>query len=249
MLQARSIHLVVDNRDGVALGVQLANLSDLFVRQPVEQLSAGQALFFEGDAARHLFRVVSGTIRIFKIISDGRRVITRFLHAGDIVGVSLKDLYLNSADAVGDVCVQRLSRKALEQELVRTPELGPEMFARMCDEMAAAQDQMVLLSRKNAEERICTFLRAEMRRVAAGGEIVAVLELPMTRLDVADYLGLTIETVSRTLTKLVNKGILAVSGRHVVRIIRQAGLAQLCGDDDEYAGERNLIACWARQHH
>ncbi|PWE55471.1 Crp/Fnr family transcriptional regulator [Metarhizobium album] len=249
MLQARSIHLVVDNRDGVALGVQPTSLSDLFVRQPVEQLSAGQALFFEGDAARHLFRVISGTIRIFKIISDGRRVITRFLHAGDIIGVSLKDVYLNSADAIGDACVQRVSRKTLEQELVRTPELGPEMFARMCDELAAQQDQMVLLSRKNAEERLCTFLRAEMRRAAANGAIGAMLELPMTRLDVADYLGLTIETVSRTLTKLANKGILSISGRHVVRIIRQAALAQLCGDDDEYAGERNMVACWARQHH
>ena len=249
MLHSRSLHLAVDNRDTIALAIQPASLSDLFARQPVEQLSAGQALFFEGDAAKHLFRVTSGTIRIFKIISDGRRVITRFLHAGDIVGVSLKDVYLNSADAVGDACVQRFSRKALEQELLCTPELGPERFARMCDELAAQQDQMVLLSRKNAEERLCTFLRAEMRRAAANGEIGAMLELPMTRLDVADYLGLTIETVSRTLTKLVNKGIVAVSGRHVVRIIRQAALAQLCGDDDEYAGERNLVACWARQHH
>jgi CRP/FNR family transcriptional regulator len=248
MLQTGSLHQVLDIRNIVVPGSEPNGLATLFRRQPVEHLNAGQTLFFEGDAALHLFEVVEGTLRIFKIISDGRRVITGFLHAGDLVGVSLKDHYLYSAEAITETKVRRLSRKAFDSNVSSFPELRPQLFARLCDEMAAAQDQMVLLSRKNAEERVCTFLLRELRRRLSKNRAGAIVELPMTRLDIADYLGLTIETVSRTMTKLAGKGILACSGRHAVRILKQGALAQLSGDDDEYDGG-DLIACAAHLRH
>ena len=89
------------------LGSEPNCLQGLFKKQPVEHLAGGQSLFFEGDAAKHLFEVVEGSLRIFKIISDGRRIITGFLHAGDVVGVSLKSHYLYSVEAVTDAKVRR----------------------------------------------------------------------------------------------------------------------------------------------
>ncbi|MEZ2128182.1 MULTISPECIES: helix-turn-helix domain-containing protein [unclassified Sinorhizobium] len=248
MLQTSALHQAKDITNVAVLGSEPDCWRAIFRKQPVEHLDAGQALFFEGDAARHLFKVTEGTLRVFKIISDGRRVITGFLNAGDIVGVSLKDHYLYSAEAITETKVRRFSRKAFDSEVNNSPQLRPELYARLCDELAAAQDQMVLLSRKNAEERVCTFLLKELRRGFAQGRMNATVDLPMTRLDIADYLGLTIETVSRTMTKLANKGIVASSGRHTVRILKQGALAQLSGDDDEY-GRGDLIACGGRQHH
>ena len=200
-----------------------AGLHGLFVKQPAECLSAGQALFFEGDEARHIFEVIEGTLRIFRIISDGRRVITGFLHAGDIIGVSLRSDYLYTAEAITPAKVRRLPRRQFDAAVLECDSLRPEMFARVCEEMAAAQDQMVLLSSKSAEERLCTFLLKYLRRAAAEGSKLSVIDLPMSRQDMADYLGLTIETVSRTLTSLQDEGLIALpSVRHVVLRDRRA---------------------------
>src|SRR5262245_16712185 len=112
MLQASAHHQAKDIANVAVLGSEPDSLRAIFRKQPIEHLDAGQTLFFEGDAARHLFKVTEGTLRIFKIISDGRRVITGFLNAGDIVGVSLKDHYLYSAEAITETKVRRFSRKA-----------------------------------------------------------------------------------------------------------------------------------------
>ncbi|MGY5812141.1 Crp/Fnr family transcriptional regulator [Rhizobium sp. LEGMi198b] len=250
MLRADNIHYAKEFTNPALPDAEPNCLQALFRKQPTEHLAAGQSLFFEGDVAKHLFEVVEGSLRIFKIISDGRRVITGFLHAGDIVGVSLRNHYLYSAEAIGDTKVRRFSRKAFEAEVSNSQDLRPEVFARLCDEMAAAQDQMVLLSCKNAEERVCTFVLKQLHRNPDHNRSNAIVELPMTRLDIADYLGLTIETVSRTMTKLANKGILVSAGRHCVRIMKYGMLVQLSGDDDGCDGdERGLIAYAGGQRH
>lgn len=248
MLHTANFHHAKEVANVAFLGSEPTCLLGLFKKLPVERLAAGQSLFFEGDAAKHLFEVVEGSLRIFKIISDGRRVITGFLHAGDIIGVSLKDRYLYSAETVTDTRIRRISRKSFDAEVANSPDLRPEVFARLCDEMAAAQEQMVLLSRKNAEERVCSFLRKELLRVCEERADL-VIELPMTRLDIADYLGLTIETVSRTMTKLNNKGIVAPAGRHSIRILKRSALTQLAGNDDGYLDNTVELAAYARRPH
>lgn len=225
-------------------------LHTLFARQPAEHLVPGQSLFFEGDDAKHVFEVLEGTLRIFRIISDGRRIITGFLHAGDIVGVSLRGNYLYSAEAITPTKVRRLTRKAFDVAVADSEELRPQVFAHVCDEMAAAQDQMVLLSCKNAEERICSFLLKYLRRTMSEGALQPIVDLPMTRLDMGDYLGLTIETVSRTITKLTSKGVLSPAGRHSLRIIKPEMLAQLAGDGDEYEdSRRDFVVHSERRRH
>ena len=213
---------------------QLATMEELFSTSPRETLDVGEGLFWEGDRAQHIFEITEGVLRIFKIIADGRRVITGFLYAGDMVGLSLKNVYLYSAEAVTPVKVRRLTRKAFQDAIENSPELRPQLFAPMCDEMAAAQDQMVLLSRKSAEERLCSFLMMLGQRQSGQTQMPRTVELAMSRQDMADYLGLTIETVSRTVTKLIQRGIITPNGRHAFDVTKPGKLLALCGDGDSY---------------
>jgi CRP/FNR family transcriptional regulator len=201
----------------------------VFSDKPVEQFAAGSALFWEGDPAKHVFEVVEGVLRIFKFLSDGRRAITGFLYPGDLVGVSMRDVYLYNAEAVTPIKIRRFASASFQEAINLSPELRPQLFARLCDEMASAQDQMVLLSRKNAEERICTFLLLLAKRASCGKNLSTNIEIPMTRLDMADYLGLTIETVSRTVTSLIGRGIITQSGRHDISIKKLDTMMRLAG--------------------
>ncbi|MCL6705624.1 helix-turn-helix domain-containing protein [Pseudomonas sp. R2.Fl] len=227
--------------------------STLFAGQPAEHLAAGCSLFFQGDEASHVFEVLEGTLRVCRIISDGRRIITGFLTGGDLIGVSLRRKYLYSVEAITPCTLRRMPRRRFETAVAQDDELRPAVFARVCDEMAAAQDQMVLLSCKNAEERLCSFFVKYMRQTSVLGERRMTIALPMSRQDMADYLGLTIETVSRTMTKLINKGVLSIESpgaRHSITIERPGLLEQLAGDSDEYeeAG-RDLIVHGERRRH
>jgi CRP/FNR family transcriptional regulator len=211
---------------------QAVSLRSLFGGQPLETFETGMAIFWEGDDARHVFEVVEGVLRVFRILSDGRRVITGFLYPGDLLGVSLKDHYLYTAEAVTRTKLRRYEHGRFQDEINRSPELRPQLFACLCDEMAAAQDQMVLLARKSAEERVASFLLVIARRLG-GEQKHPVVEIPMTRLDMADYLGLTIETVSRTMTRLTNCGVIAPSSRHAIVVRRLGQLAVLAGEADD----------------
>ena len=197
-------------------------------------------VFFETDPAEHVFEIVKGVLRLYKLMPDGRRAITGFLFPGEILGVSVKDRYLYSAEAVTQVRLQRYPRALLHANLAKSPGLSREVLAMACDELSAAQDQVLLLARKSAYERIASFLLSVARRMSADGEPVREIELPMTRLDIADYLGLTIETVSRALTKLKADGLIALPTAHKVVLRRINDLMVAAGeierDEDDEVG-------------
>lgn len=204
-------------------------LRDLFKAQPVETLPAGGALFWEGDQAGQIFDLLEGVMRVYRIMPDGRRAIMGFIHPGDVLGVSFRDRYLFTAEAVTKVKVRRFARGRFFAMINESPTLRPQLFAILCDEMSAAQDQMLLLSRKTAEERVVSFLLAIHRKTARGDEI----ELPMTRQDIADYLGLTIETVSRMMTNLTRRGLIGSRARHSVTLRKLSALREIAGHDDD----------------
>ena len=188
-------------------------LQDIFEGQPLNSFRAGEAMFWEGDAAGHIFHVLEGVLRVCKILPDGRRAIMGFIYPGDVLGVSFHSRYLFTAEAVTGVKVRRFSRGRFFSLVNELPELRPQLLALLCDEMSAAQDQMLLLGRKSAEERVVSFLLAVHRKMRRQQRI----ELPMSRLDMADYLGLTIETVSRMMTALTAAALFAATGRHSAR--------------------------------
>jgi CRP/FNR family transcriptional regulator len=206
-------------------------LGDIFADQVAERFAQGEALFWQGDAAAHVFEVVSGALRTVHVMSDGRRVITGFLFPGDVVGVSLRNRYLTTVEAIAPTQVRRLGRHRFEAAVDRYPDLRDQRIERLGDEMTAAQEQVVLLARKTAEERVASFLRSLARRNGGTLRPGQQIPLPMTRLDMADYLGLTIETVSRVMTRLTARGIIGPAGRHEIAIQRPAALAAIAMDE------------------
>jgi CRP/FNR family transcriptional regulator, anaerobic regulatory protein len=207
------------------------SLKDLFGGQPVESFSAGEALVWEGDQAGQIFDVLEGVVRVYKILPDGRRAIMGFVYPGDILGVSFQHRALFTADAVTAVKVRRVSRGRFLSLVNESPDLQAQLFAVLCDKMSAAHDQMLLLGRKCAEERVVSFLLAVHRKCGEGVEI----ELPMSRLDMADYLGLTIETVSRMMTSLARRGLIRATGRHRIALTKLSALRDIAGRDEDEA--------------
>ncbi|AGS25610.1 Crp/Fnr family transcriptional regulator [Rhizobium etli] len=212
------------------------SLSSLFLSSAAEPVAAGKAICWEGDKAKHLFQVEEGVVRLHRIIGEGRRVITAFHFAGDLIGASLQNDFLFTAEAVTECKIRRISRENFHEEVARSNALGPAYISLLCQEAAAAHEQMVLLSKKNAEERLCSFIvRLASHRDSRPRQ--GLLRVPMNRQDIADHLGLTIETVSRTITKLASRNIVTPEGRHDLRIVDLARLVQLSGDADDFSEE------------
>ncbi len=178
---------------------------------------AGQAVFFEGDESRHVFNVTEGVVRVSKMLPDGRRQITGFLFPGDFLGLAHGDTYAYTAEAITPVRMCRFKRERLLDLFDELPQLEKRLLGMAADELAAAQDQILLLGRKTARERVVSFFTLMSKQARKRGASGNPLDIPMSRADIADYLGLTIETVSRTITKLVKDGVIELpSSNHVV---------------------------------
>jgi CRP/FNR family transcriptional regulator len=170
------------------------------------QIAPRQMLFQEGDPAHEVFNVLEGAIKISKSLPDGRTQITGFLFPGDFLGLSAKGNYSYSAEAITEVKLCRFQRRDLTRLFRDFPTLVDRLLTIANDELAVAQEQMLLLGRKTAQEKIVTFLLAMADRAKRRGQADRRLHLPMSRAEIADYLGLTVETVSRTMTKLRGQG-------------------------------------------
>ena len=201
-------------------------LTRLFFCSVAERFSPPRAIFWEGDAAAHVFYLLEGSLRISQTMQDGRRAILGFAYAGDLLGISFRDSYLSTAEALNAVRLKRLPRRRFEELIDRT-DLRPQLLAEIQRELTAAQDQIVRLGRTSAEERVATFLLSVAQRARSGSEI----DIPFGRLDIADYLGLTVETVSREISKLKRGGIISTRGPHKIVIKRLGGLRQVARMD------------------
>src|SRR6516225_2418525 len=163
-------------------------------------------IFGENEPADYLYKVVSGSVRTYRILSDGRRQVGGFYLPGDIFGLEFAEEHTLSAEAVSDAKVLVVKRSALTTLAGRDPSVAQQLFALTGRELHRVQDRTLLLI-KNARERVASFLLEMAERASENNTI----ELPMSRQDIADYLGLTIETVSRTLTALETASAIEVS--------------------------------------
>ena len=163
-------------------------------------------IFGENEPADYLYKVVSGSVRTYRILSDGRRQVGGFYLPGDIFGLEFAEEHTLSAEAVSDAKVLVVKRSALTTLAGRDPSVAQQLFALTGRELHRVQDRTLLLI-KNARERVASFLLEMAERASENNTI----ELPMSRQDIADYLGLTIETVSRTLTSLEAASAIEVS--------------------------------------
>ncbi len=181
----------------------------------------------EGDPATSFFNVISGTARVYKLLPDGRRQITGFASGGDFLGLAVSDTYAFSAEAIDTVRYCRFPRTRLRQLMHDFPEMEQRLLSVASAELVAAQEQMLLLGRKSARERVASFLMAQSRAALARHQPEEEFVLAMARGDIADYLGLTIETVVRTLKKLRDEGLIVVTHTQAVMIRDRDGLRHL----------------------
>lgn len=179
-------------------------------------------IYGEGEPAEYVYRVVRGVVRTYKLLNDGRRQISAFLLPGDFFGLDCDDEYRFTAEAVADATLTFVKRSALTGLARRDGEVANDLWRMARAELHRAHDHMLLLGRKSAQERIAAFLLEMAERVERD-----TVELPMSRLDIADYLGLTIETVSRTLTHLENTATIALPSTRRVRLCNKAALVRL----------------------
>jgi CRP-like cAMP-binding protein len=186
-------------------------------------LKRGETLFYEGDPADAYYKVVSGAVRSCKLLADGRRQIGQFFLANDMFGLGRETSSLFSAEAVTDAVLLRYPRQQVDRLVAQDPAVGRCLLSVAARHLVAAHQQMLLLGRKTAEERIASFLLTMAERSGTDGRFA----LPMTRADIADYLGLTIETVSRSFTQLRNDGLIALRGTSEVAIVDREALEDL----------------------
>ncbi|WP_445680995.1 Crp/Fnr family transcriptional regulator [Radicibacter daui] len=192
-------------------------------------LAEGEALFNEGETGDYLYNLTSGAVKIYKLLPDGRRQMTGFLFPGDFIGFAVSDTYVYSAETLSEVTVCRFPRTKLERMLESYPHLHRRLFTLASRELATAQDQMLLLGRKSAKEKVASFLLSLRERAIQRGEDGNPLYVPMSRSDIADYLGLTTETVSRTVTQLKTSGAIRLLEGHRFQI-KDVGELQLLAE-------------------
>jgi CRP/FNR family transcriptional regulator len=190
-------------------------------------LHAEGELFMEGDPAVHVFNVTSGTVRLYKLLADGRRQIVGFLLPGDFLGLSMRRTYAYGAEAVDDATLCRFRTDDLRALFGKYPKLERRLLEMTGDELAAAQDQMMLLGRKSPVEKLGSFILHMAARQRRWGRPGNPVRLAMTRGDIADYLGLTIETVSRTFTRLRKEGVIDLPEVQIVEIKDEDGLRDM----------------------
>jgi CRP/FNR family nitrogen fixation transcriptional regulator len=185
-------------------------------------LRRNEPLFRPGDTAEFYFKVLKGAVRSCHVLADGRRHLSEFFLAGDFIGLEAAEHNVFAAEAIVDTALIRYSRRKVDAMAAEEPRISQSLVEIMRSGLAAARQRMLLLGHMTAMERIASFLLDFSER-CGGGRI----SLPMTRTDIGDYLGLTMETVSRAFSQLKSDGIITQHGLHELAIARPAALVEL----------------------
>lgn len=186
--------------------------------------AAGEEIYGEGESAHYVYQVVTGAVRTYRLLGDGRRQVCEFHLPGEFIGMDADGGYRGSAEGMVDVTLLAIRRNALTQRAAGDPGFAQTLWDTALRSLQQSQEHASILGRLSALERVAAFLVNYAGRVRAA----SAMDLPMTRQDIADYLGLTIHTVSRTLSLLQSRGLIdARSSRHV-ELRRREALANLC---------------------
>jgi CRP/FNR family nitrogen fixation transcriptional regulator len=185
----------------------------------------GETIFGEGEPADRVYKIIAGTVRLCRYSPGGRRHITDFALAGDLLGFLECSDQPMTAEAVEDVTLISYPRSCVDRLASSNPDIRARMMRHLSANLVEAQQQLFVLGCQSAKEKLASFLTRLAGRIdLAPGE---TLDLPMGRQDIADHLGLTIETVCRTITALKNDGLLSVPSSHELVLKNMAALRTL----------------------
>ena len=209
----------------ICRGLDAATLAGMRSLGTMQRLRPEQSVFHEGDPAKRVFMVTQGALKLYTLLADGRRQITGFMFPGDFLGVSVDEEYAFTVEALEDSELWWFSRDAFDRFISEHPQVERELYRLAAHELAEAQRQMVLLGRKAAAERLASFFLSLLERTErVSGERETSFDLPMTRIDIADYLGLTKETVSRMLAQLRSRGLIRLQSQDCVQVLDREAL-------------------------
>jgi CRP/FNR family nitrogen fixation transcriptional regulator len=211
---------------------ELGELSHTRVSSAEYKYRRRTEIFGAEEPAEYIYQVIEGAVRSYKLLSDGRRQIGGFHLPGDIFGLEDGDLHRFTAEAIVNTTVRFMKRESLERVAKTDLAIVRSILTMTTDNLRHAENHLLLLGRKTSLERVAAFLVEMDRRLAPAG----VIALPMNRRDIADYLGLTLETVSRALSTIQKKGFLKFAGQthREIAVLNPAGLAELaeCAEFD-----------------
>ncbi|MEM8822378.1 MAG: helix-turn-helix domain-containing protein [Pseudomonadota bacterium] len=198
--------------------------------RPVRMVEAGQTLFREADEANHLFEVVSGSLRLTRLLETGRRQVVAFAHPGDVVGFPAYGLHHSDCETLTSATIM-VHRSAALQNAADDPDLHRHLQSAALAEIAALQDHLLLMARKGARGKLASFLIHLADRHGRAHRDGVCVDLAMPRADIADYLCMSVETVSRSLTQLRQSGFIRLEGCQRIVVLDRAGLEEIAGAD------------------
>ncbi|TMM51200.1 helix-turn-helix domain-containing protein [Sulfitobacter sabulilitoris] len=201
-------------------------------RKLARDLKPGGYLFREGDEARYIFRVLSGVLRLTRVMENGRRQVIAFGYPGDVIGFPNGAEHHTDCDVLTPARVVAYRRELLESG-AGDAELHDELLTAALREISSMQDHFMMLGRKSASEKLASFLCVLADRVGTPLGPYTQIALPMSRCDIADFLGLTTETISRTITQLRRSGVIALESVHQVIILKPDDLLTLAGGEED----------------
>lgn len=189
------------------------------VVMPIER---NAEIFGQGEPAEYIYKITSGAVRTYRLLCDGRRQIDAFYLAGDMFGLELSDMHSYSCEAVTGAKIVFFQRSAILAAAQRDGEVARQLWELTARHLRRSQDHTLLLV-KSSQERVASFLLEMARRLRE----TSTVELPMPRQDIADYLGLTIETVSRTLTQFEEQSTIEFLAARRIALLNPTLLKQL----------------------
>ena len=213
--------------------LQCGDLSELRALGKVRELKADEPLFHQGDEANLVYTVAAGSLRLYRLLFDGRRQITGFALPGEFFGISIDDSHDVTAEALEPSRIWCFPRTRFDDFVAGNPILKDSLLEVARQELAAAQQQFIVLGRKTAMERVASFLLylyARFERIT--GHPMDHVALPMSRADIADYLGLTKETVSRVFGQLRNSRIMRLETLTCIQVLDRHALKALADGED-----------------
>lgn len=186
-----------------------------------------QSVIVEGDEAHNFFIVTGGVASVEKLLADGRRQVVGFLYPSDFFGLAIDGCYAYSVTAVTNLSLCRFERQRYLALIDRFPKLEHRLLGMASNELAASQEQMLVLGRKTAREKVASFLSMLSERSRRLGRPPSPVWIPMTRGDIGDYIGLTTETTSRKFTQLRKEGLIAVLPDAMIELLDPGELKRI----------------------
>ncbi len=219
---------------GLCRPLDAAALDEVSAESERISLPARHTLFREGETAGKVFTLIDGTAKLTRLLPDGRQQVVGFRFTGDVIGYTTRREYPFDAELLTNAMVCRLDRSRLDGLLRRYPLLERRMLDLCVQELAATQEQLVTVGRRPAEARVAAFLLSLVEAGRRRGQASRVLDMPMTRADIADFLGLTLETVSRAFTAFRKRGWVREPVHQRVELLDLGALAALAeGTNDD----------------